>query len=410
MKTFILFIKENRPLLFFGLLFTFFSAFGQTYFISLFVPSIISEFALSNSSFGSMYAIATMASAAVLPVVGKWIDHASLQKYSAGVVIFLALSLLLTATALHPAMLILGLWGQRLGGQGLMSHTSISSMARFFDHARGKAISIASLGYPIGEALFPLIIITSIGLLGWRQSLLTCAALLLLCLLPLVWRLGAYDTQHTIAATAKGNNKISQWQILKSKTFFLIAPSIFILGFLNTALLFYQIQLATFKGWTPGWMALCFSGFAIASFTCMILSGLLVDRFSAKIMFPFYLLPYLVGLLIMIFFDQPWIGMVYMTLLGISNGFGSTIKSALQAEMFDVTYIGAVKSLFSTMIVLSTAIGPALFGFLLDAGLDFSEIIALIALVLLLIIIQSFRVISRYTFKRLYLLWFVKEG
>lgn len=400
-----IFFINNKKLLLVGLLLAFFSGFGQTYLISLYVPSISKAFDLTNSTFGTLYAAATILSAVTLVYAGKWIDRISLKTYSIRVFIFFAASLIVTAYAIHPIMLFFGLWGLRLGGQGLMSHTSITTMSRYFDSARGKAISVASLGYPFAEGIFPIVIAVSIGAIGWQYSLIASAVVLLLIMVPVAIFLLPKDILPGNKEPMK-NEAHSEWtqkDVLKSKQFSILAPSVFLMPFASTGLFFYQLSLAEFKGWTAEWIALCFVGFAIASSSSMILSGYLTDRYKAKNLFPFFYLPFLIGLVFLLLFTSKWIALVYMTLMGISVGFGKVVKSALQAELFGVKSLGAVRSLFSTLMVFSTALAPALFGFLLDNGIDFNQIILGVIIVTLLVIVLSFRIYTKFTRKRIYL-------
>ena len=68
------FITNNSRWLLGGFLLTFFSAFGQTYFISLSAGNIRAEYNLSHGDFGLLYMLATLASALTLPWLGKIVD------------------------------------------------------------------------------------------------------------------------------------------------------------------------------------------------------------------------------------------------------------------------------------------------------------------------------------------------
>ncbi len=43
-------------------------------------------------------------------------------------------------------------------------------MARYFHAGRGRAISIATLGYSVGEALLPFLAVVAIAAFGWRWA------------------------------------------------------------------------------------------------------------------------------------------------------------------------------------------------------------------------------------------------
>lgn len=405
MRNYIQFFKENKPLLLFGFMLTFFSGFGQTFLISLYVPEIASSFDISAGTFGSIYATATLASAFCLAKAGSYIDRINLKTFTYFVIGGLFLSLLLLSQATHIAFLILGFWGLRLTAQGLMGHTAVTTMARFFDKVRGKAISISTLGHPVSEAILPIILAFTIYQVGWRTSFIA-SAVLIIAVLPIssYFLLGKRkevllpqnSTEKKEGANLSG---FSQRKILKSHTFWLLAPNIIVLAFLNTAVFFFQIPLGASKGWAPAWIAGSIGAFAVASAVSMMLAGPLVDRFSATRLFPFYMLPYLIGFILLLSFDNRWIYPACLLLMGTSNGFGSTIYNAVQAEKFDVRYLGSVRGLFSALILMSTALGPALFGMLLDYGITFHQILIACVVYLSITIVYSLRVLPNFSMR-----------
>ena len=78
----------------------------------------------------------------------------------------------LTITAGHVIVLVFAVFLLRQFGQGLMSHAALTSMARHFERDCGKAISIANLGFPTGQAAFPIIAVSVVAaaLLGVAKS------------------------------------------------------------------------------------------------------------------------------------------------------------------------------------------------------------------------------------------------
>lgn len=408
MNSWLLFFRNNKKLITFGFLLTFFSSFGQTFLVSLFVPEVLKDFELTNASFGSVYAAATLASAFCLTWAGRYIDQLDLRKFSWLVISGLALALLVFSQATHIAVLAIALWGMRLFGQGLTSHTAITTMARYFEHARGKAISITTLGFPAGSAIFPLFIALGIEAMGWRYTLVVSAILVVAVLSPLIpyllrevetdpeaFRKIQEEQQLATDSDTLKQQKPSYKEIFTSRTFWLIAPGSMAIPFMNTAFFFYQIPLAEAKGWTAEWVAASFVGYSIASALCMLAAGSLIDRLSAVRLFPYFLFPLLGALVLVITFDSAWITPVYLILIGISSGFGNTIKSAVQAELFGVEFLGTIRSLFTALMVVSTALGPAIFGFLLDGGLSFEQTFSVAAVYLLLTIGWNFRIMGR---------------
>lgn len=394
MRGFILLIRQQPGLLSFGFLLTLFSSFGQTFLLSLYVPNIAEAIGATTGEMGRYYAMATLGSAALLTYIGKQIDYVELRRYgylvAAGYV--LALSGLSLATASWSV--VLGLLGLRLCGQGLMGHISVTSMARYFQAARGKAISLATMGFPAGEALFPLVIAALIAAYDWRWSLRITAVFIALALpLTLWYTLRNTDTQPPLLKAKRSEHRESGLlNILSTRAFWIIAPNVFLLGFINTALFFYQVDLGATKGWTKTWVAGSLTAFALSSALSMLTAGPLVDRFTARRIFPFYLVPYVMGLLALAFFRNPLIYPLSLFLLGFSNGLGSTIKNALQAELFGTKIIGSVRSLFTVLMVISTALGPLVFGLFIDGGWTYQYVLLFAAGSISLAAAQSFRV------------------
>lgn len=220
-----LFFKYNLSLLAFGFLLSFISGFGQTFLLSLYVPSIEQLLSISNTEFGAIYAFATIGSAATLPFAGGYFDKIGTKRYSLLVTGGLISALLLLSFSYNIAMVLVAFYGLRLFGQGLMSHTSISCMARYGSTNRGKAIGAASVGHPAGEAVLPILIILLIGGVGWREALQVSALACAIIVAPLIVfllnqsqaKLRGYRLQSR--TTRKNQPKISIIHVVSEKNF-----------------------------------------------------------------------------------------------------------------------------------------------------------------------------------------------
>lgn len=395
------FFKNSGHLIVFGFLLTFLSGFGQTFLISLYVPDFQSYFNLSDGLFSSFYAAATLGSAFTLTWLGRFIDKIRLTRFVVLVMFGFTFSLIVLSQAYFLFMLLIGLYGIRLFGQGLMTHTSITSMARFFNLNRGKAISLATLGHPAGEAVFPLIIVALIAAIGWRLSILFSAVFVVFSI-PLVLKLLMHGKQVVqLKKLIPSRNetlderRISKpWQLLKSKIFWILAPTNFAAASVGTAIIFFQLKLAEVKGWELSWMAASFIAYAIGGAFSTVLAGWLADRFSARKLFPLYLLPFMSGLVILNSFDAPWVYTYLVAAIGITNGFGGTVKNAALAEIYGTKIIGSVRSFFITTMVFSTALGPVIFGLLLDQGITFYQLATAAFFLMLLISLNALRVLG----------------
>lgn len=378
--TYLAFALKERKLLSFAVSLTFFSSFGQTFLIALFVPFFLSAFNLTNASFGTLYSVATLISAFTLPYLGQWIDRIPLRQYSIYVALGLLASAVLMAISWHVSILFLSLIMLRLTGQGLSGHTAQTTMARFYDHQRGKALSISSLGFPLGEAIFPLAIAGLLAAFHWRITWAIIAGLILCVMIPLLWFL--VNKSHTVAEKdddrKRAHSTLESYKIIFAHPKLLyILPAALLPPFWATGLFLYQVSFAGQLGWSAAIIASAFIAFAAFRIGMGLVSGPLVDRFTAHRMFPFLLIPMAMGLLTGAFFTGTWTAFVYMALLGATMGMAGSIKSALWAEMFGTGMIGTVRSLFSSIMVISTAASPFLMGWWLDQGVTMPSIFAI---------------------------------
>jgi hypothetical protein len=72
-----------------------------------------------------------------------------------------------------------------------------------------------------------------------------------------------------------------------------------------------------------------------------------------------------------------------MLLAGLSLGAGQSIVAAMWAEVYGISHLGAIRSLSITLMVISTALAPGLFGMLFDLGVSFEAVAASIAAIIL---------------------------
>jgi MFS family permease len=398
MKDYWRFLREEPELISYGMLLTLLSSFGQTFLISLFVPSIQGHFGLSQAGFGALYSGATLASGLLLPWAGRAIDRRPLPEVTGGVVLLMTGSALALAGAWHVSVLALALVGLRLSGQGLSSHTALTAMARYFPQARGKALSLASLGFPAGEAVLPLTVAGLLALVGWRVSWVLVAvvtALLLPVALVLLRRSGAdldpvgstirHDTvSQARAADHRPAGDWSRRHVLRDVRFYLVLPAALLPPFWATGLILYQTSIAGGRGWSLTLMASAFVAYAAARVVSSLVVGGGIDQFSARRLFPYSSLPLGLGVVILALVHSPWAAFAFMALLGTTVGLSGTLKSALWAELYGARHLGAIKGLMASLMVFSTAAAPLLVGTVLelDGGLVVLLLLALLSILL----------------------------
>jgi predicted MFS family arabinose efflux permease len=382
------FAVENRRFLAFGFLAAFSSSFGQTYFVGVFGPDLRAEFGLSHTDWSLVYMAGTLASALVLPWSGRLIDRLDLGVFTVSVLIGLAVACFVAVTAGHVAVLVVAVFLLRQFGQGLMSHTSVTSMVRYFDANRGKAISLGSVGFSAGEAVLPFVAVLAIATVGWRPTYAAAGVVLLVAVVPLaLWLLKGHGERHqrhldALAAPAFGRAAGRQWtraEVLRDPRFYVLLVAIDAPPLIVTGLFFHHLHLADVKGWTHGWITGNYVVYAVATLATMLVAGRLVDRIGALRLVPLHLLPLGVGLVVVAAFDAPLWASLYLLAMGVTTGLAFTSVVAMWAEMYGVRNIGAIKSLVSATMVFASALGPPFMGVLIDAGVGMDVICLIFA-------------------------------
>lgn len=385
------FILGNLRSLSYGFLLALFSTFGQTAFIAVYGREVMALYGLTPGEYGLIYMAATLTSAGLMIHAGKQID--SLPRGLFTGIILAGISLACFAMFLQGffqslVFLYLTLLLLRLFGQGLMSHASMTAMARDFNRNRGKALSLAAMGHAPGEAFFPLIAVGLMALIGWRESWLAYALFCLFAVLPLLLWLSAKPRVPRSGAEAPPTDEEAQaakrgWtraQVLRDPAFYLLLPALFASPCLGTGLFFHQVPLVEDKGWALTDFAAAFPTFALATTLFGLLGGKLVDARSARWLLQFALWPMAAGFALIGWAESPLAPHGLMILMGATVGINHTISTALWAELYGLAHLGAIRALSSSFMVFSTSLGPAAMGLLLDGGLSMSGVMLLAAL------------------------------
>ncbi|MGB0659428.1 MAG: MFS transporter [Mangrovicoccus sp.] len=378
----IAFLRENAPWLGAGWMLTFSSSFGQTYFIAIFSGEIRETYGLSHGSWGLFYGLGTIASAMSLIWLGALTDRFRVRELGTWVLLGFACACLAMAALPGAWALPFVIFALRLSGQGMMAQMAMSSMARWFVATRGRAISLIGTGFATGEALLPMLFVALMGVLPWR-SLWVIAAVYLLCLIPLVRHLLRTErvpggTADDDSAPGLENRHWTRAQVLRHRGFWLILPAMIGIPSFMTAVMFHQVHYADLKGWTHLQFTSLLPVYTAVSITTMLLSGGLIDRFSATRMITVFQLPVVLAFLSFAWADLPWAVLSYM-LAGLGIGCFMTLPAAYLAETYGTRHIGAIKALFSSVLVFGTALGPIITGALIDAGVNFLDQLVWIA-------------------------------
>jgi predicted MFS family arabinose efflux permease len=363
----------------FGFIFTFFSSFGQSYFLGLFNSSIREALSITHGQFGSIYASATLCSSLLLIWVGKKIDDVNIFKFAFFVTILLSFACFFFSRITSVFLLFIAIFLMRFSGQGMMSHTASTTISRYFTKTRGRALSISWFGLSSAEFIMPVLMVYLLTIIDW-QNLWLIFSITVLIVLPIASFLLIKNLDLDSRETNDENKKeveIKQWKrrdVIKDYRFYIISSNMLAMPWIFTGFAVFQSFVQTSKGWGPYVIAQSFMSYSILSVLTLFLSGFLIDKFTSRKLLIYMNIPLLLSVIVLFFFDTPITAFVFLGLVGISNGFANILGSSTWAELYGVKYLGSIKALTTALMVFATAFGTALFGYLIDIGFTVGDI------------------------------------
>ena len=374
-----MFNSLSLKVIIFGFIFTFFSSFGQSFFLGLFNSSIRDALSITHGQFGTIYASATLLSSLVIIWVGKKIDDIDVFKFGTFVTLLLSFSCYFFSKVSSVTFLFIAIFLMRFSGQGLMSHTATTTISRYFTKSRGKALSTGWFGLSTAEFILPVFIIYLLTFMEWRSIWINISFVILL--LPIISYLLIknikLDSREIDNNKNKRNIKIKNWkriEVIKDYRFYIVCANMLAMPWIATGIFVYQSFILSSKNWGPYVIAQSFMAYSILSVITLFIAGFLIDKFSSRKLLIYMNLPFLLSLFLIIVFDNPLVSFLFLGLIGISNGLANVLGSSTWAEVYGVKHIGSIKALTTALMVFSTAFGTAVFGLLIDKGFSIEQI------------------------------------
>ena len=371
------FIRDNLHFLAAGVLLMFTSSFGQTFFISTFAAEIMEAFDLSDGQWGLTYTIGTSISAGAMFWAGALTDRFRVRLLAWVVLPGLAVSCFFMAFNTWVVGLVVCVFLLRFFGQGMTYQLAAVAMARWFISRRGLALSLSNMGIAFGTAVLPVICAALLGWMSW-QAIWVAAGIATLLLFPVLLFLLSHERtpqSHAEESEAVGmeGRHWTRAEVLKSALFWMLIPALLGPPAWGTSLFFQQVHIAEVKGWPLVSYLSLIPVLTVVSVGVTLVSGLLIDRFGTGRLLQVYLIPWIVGFIILSFAQSLfWAGVAFVV-FGFCIGLQATIITAFWAEYFGTRHIGAIKATSASIMVLGSAIGPGITGAFIDLGYDFPD-------------------------------------
>ncbi len=372
------FYIKNFRWLYIVFILTFCSAFGQTFFISLYSAEIRQAFNLSHGEWGLIYSIATLSSAILILFVGGYADKLSAKMMSSIVIFGLMAFVFCMAINSSFIFLIFIILGLRFFGQGMLGHLSMVYCGKWFSKNRGKAVAVANSGYTLAEASLPTIFVILIGIFVWERTwfiaFIICVIILLSILIFLTVERDKKDSGNAeITQTGMNNKSWTRNEMLKNWVFWLALPGLMTSPMFTTTLFFHQVHLVNVKGWEMSEFVILIPFYSFTSLLSLYIFGYLVDRLNTKNILPFFLLPLILGFTTLASANSYLTLILVFVFLGTMQGAYSVVYGTFFPEFFGTKNLASIRTVGLAVMVLSSAIGPVLSGYFIDLGYEIDD-------------------------------------
>lgn len=369
----------------------FFTGPGQTYGTSAFVDPMIEDLDMSRSLFSALYSVGTLASAAVLMLLGRQIDNRGSRLVLAAATAGLALGAFALGLANGPVLVLVGFALTRACGQGLMGLAARTMIPHWFVTQRGKVFSLLGLASTFSLAIIPPVHERLIAWFGWRGAWMVDAAVLAIVLVPLFAvfvrskpeDVGQFPDgvrpvgdEAVAAASADAERGLTLQQAFRTFAFWGLVGASVVPSLVVTGLAFNQVAIFTDKGMPSSLAATTFTVESMAALPVTLAIGWVVDRYPVRYVLVAGQVALALAMVALLMADGILLALVYSALRGASGALWMVGADVAWPQYYGRRYLGSIRGFGFGVGVFGSALGPLPFGIAYDALGGYSTAIA----------------------------------
>ena len=365
---------------------------GQTYSVSIFVDSLISDLGLSRSMVAGLYTAGSLTAGAAVIFIGRLLDRYGARIMLTAVCILFGFAAIWMSSVDSALELYIGFALIRALGQGSLSLIPTTLIALWFVRLRGRATAIGAVGGGISAAVFPILIHHLIAQEGWRTAWLALAFVIwAVLLLPAV--LLVRKSPEAVGLRPDGESAVQAEQVdgikthfprefnmslgeaLRTRAFWLLLFAGSAQPFIITALTFHHVSLLATKGVPSVVAASVLSVAAAMQILGTFAAGFMADRFSNRHLLALGQSLLVATMLWTFLISSTWHAFVYGAMIGICSGFLITTLVVLWPNYYGRLHLGSIRGTATASMVVFAALGPLPFGWIFDLTGSYSSAI-----------------------------------
>ncbi|MBO6563916.1 MAG: MFS transporter [Pseudomonadales bacterium] len=362
---------------------------GQTMGMAVFTDPFIEAFDLTRTQLSMAYLFGTIGSSLFLTEAGRWYDRLggrimiALSSFALGLMVLYISAvdvfseLLGGHTAVTFVLILLGFFGVRFFGQGVLTSCSRNVLLLWFEKRRGLVSGVRSVFTSFGFSLAPLAIAMLIAWFGWRGALWSMALTVgvVFAILALIF---VRDNPASVGLLPDGGEPSedheppeeapskSLAEAKRSPVFWIYSLSLAMHAMFGTALTFHVVAIFAEAGLSRDVAFGYFFPSAVFATTSNLLCSWLVDKYPMKPFLIVMLMGFLLGAWGLINLEQPWGYWMLAFGFGTGGGLWGVTSNLAFIRFFGPLYLGEVSGFNTSISVFASAVGPFAFSLAVD--------------------------------------------
>lgn len=339
---------------------------GGRFMVGLVFDEIRQGFSVSHSTLGLVVSLNVLLAGLFQPFVGWLVDRVQVRLIAAGGLAVTAIGILITAQASTIAALIFGYGILVAFGHAAVSPVTITPLvAAWFQRKRATALSIVSMGHPLGQLAIVPSLALMVGLIGWRAGYAIIAIALFAIGAPLLLLLlkerpveGGKDHTPPGCPTSVA---------IGQRSFWLLGLGFFVCGFTMSWVMTFFFDYTMTQGFSRGIAASALSLMGGMSIIGALFTGWWADRIGVSV--PLGIVYALRGLgfgMIMLSTGSGPLLLLSMAVIGFSWSSTVPLTSAICADIYGRRSLGMIFGLMFAIMPIGSAVGAGLTGYLYD--------------------------------------------
>ncbi len=337
------------------------------YSAGVFMVQLTHQFGWTRAEFSSAFTIHSLLSLVTAPLVGRLADRIGARRVALMGIVPFVIGLSLFGLATGPIWqwwllsFIQALFASLIGGAIWMK-----AVVSRFSASRGLALATVLAGSGVATAIWPLLAAYYIEHIGWRLAYPAMALSWGVLMLPLAWMF-FHDGDKTGDAPPQPTKTIPFREVMASKTFLCLAIAGAMFSPLTLGILMHLVPILQGNGiglTAAAGIAALTGIFAIAGRLC---TGLLLDLFPTRpLAIAIFLLPALLGVLLLNIHGSPMVAIVAVAVLGFVSGADGDIIAYVISRAFDREVFASVYAIMVSILSVSSSVGPLVAGAIYD--------------------------------------------